>query len=220
MTRTILLLVLACVVVIGGAVAAILGGDRVSSGLTQWASGSGNGPVAVTERKADRLPAAAAPPVSLPKQDRLAALPSDSLRLAFASDSPLDPSRPDLAAPIAIAPSTMPQKPKLTAKPALQKNYSLLSDMQIAGIKGRLKLTAAQETYWPNVEAALRAVARKIHDRKQASGSTPPIDPESAEVAQLKSAAMPLLTQLREDQKREVRALARIIGLEAVASRI
>jgi hypothetical protein len=33
-------------------------------------------------------------------------------------------------------------------------------------------------------------------------------------------APMPLLVQLREDQKREVRMLARIIGLEAVASQI
>ena len=47
-----------------------------------------------------------------------------------------------------------------------------------------------------------------------------PIDPESAEVQQLKSAAMPLLFQLREDQKSEVRSLARIIGLEKVAAMI
>ena len=47
-----------------------------------------------------------------------------------------------------------------------------------------------------------------------------PIDPDSDEVQQLKSAAMPLLFQLREDQKKEVRALARIIGLERVASMI
>jgi hypothetical protein len=61
-----------------------------------------------------------------------------------------------------------------------------------------------------------------MHDTKQANpaAGAPPIDPDSAEVAQLKSAAMPLLIQLREDQKREVRALARIIGLEKVASAI
>ena len=46
------------------------------------------------------------------------------------------------------------------------------------------------------------------------------IDPDAEEVQQLKSAAMPLLFQLREDQKREVRTLARIIGLEKVASMI
>ena len=44
--------------------------------------------------------------------------------------------------------------------------------------------------------------------------------PEAAEVQQLKSAAMPLLFQLREDQKREVRSLARLIGLEKVAAAI
>ncbi|MDB5635041.1 MAG: hypothetical protein JWR49_3896, partial [Tardiphaga sp.] len=104
----------------------------------------------------------------------------------------------------------------------VQKNYTLLSDAQISAIKGRLNLTAAQEQSWPAVESALRAVARKIHDTKQANpaAGSPPIDPASAEVQQLKSAAMPLLFQLREDQKREVRSLARLIGLEAVASAI
>ena len=94
--------------------------------------------------------------------------------------------------------------------------------MQIAGIKERLKLSAAQESYWPPVETALRAVARKIHASRQANPNAAgmPIDPEAEEVQQLKSAAMPLLFQLREDQKSEVRSLARIIGLEKVASMI
>ena len=47
-----------------------------------------------------------------------------------------------------------------------------------------------------------------------------PIDPNCDEVQQLKSAAMPLLFQLRDDQKEEVRKLARIIGLEKVAQQI
>ena len=65
-------------------------------------------------------------------------------------------------------------------------------------------------------------MARKIHATRQAEphAGVPPIDPDSAEVQQLKSAAMPLLFQLREDQKREVRSLARLIGLEKVASMI
>jgi hypothetical protein len=115
-------------------------------------------------------------------------------------------------------------KPKAAAKPQPQpqKNYALLSDIQIAGIKERLKLSAAQESYWPPVETALRAVARKIHAGRQANPSAAgvPIDPDSQEVQQLKSAAMPLLFQLREDQKSEVRSLARIIGLEKVAAMI
>jgi ABC-type transporter Mla MlaB component len=66
-------------------------------------------------------------------------------------------------------------------------------------------------------------VARKIHASRHGdahAGGVPPIDPDAAEVQQLKSAAMPLLFQLREDQKSEVRSLARIIGLDKVAAMI
>jgi len=120
-------------------------------------------------------------------------------------------------------PLPAPPKPKLASKPPAQKSYALLSDAQIAGIKERLKLSSSQESYWPAVESALRAVARKIHATRQADPSatgTPIIDPDAEEVQQLKSAAMPLLFQLREDQKREVRQLARLIGLEKVAAQI
>src|SRR6201996_8508802 len=116
-----------------------------------------------------------------------------------------------------------PKPAPVALKPEVQKAYALLSDGQIAGIKERLKLSSDQEYYWPAVETALRAVAKKIHSTKQANGAaggTPPIDPDSAEVQQLKSAAMPLLFQLREDQKEEVRKLARVIGLERVAAAI
>jgi ABC-type transporter Mla MlaB component len=94
--------------------------------------------------------------------------------------------------------------------------------VQIAGIKERLRLSADQESYWPAVENALRAVARKIHATRQGNPNATgvPIDPDAAEVQQLKSAAMPLLFQLREDQKQEVRTLARLIGLEKVAAQI
>jgi hypothetical protein len=135
---------------------------------------------------------------------------------------------PDTDEPsIATRPATglvpmAPPKPKLAAKPPPQKSYALLSDAQIAGIKDRLKLSSDQQPYWPAVESALRAVAKKIHETRRADphATGAPIDPESAEVQQLKSAAMPLLFQLREDQKREVRTLARLIGLEQVASQI
>jgi hypothetical protein len=74
------------------------------------------------------------------------------------------------------------------------------------------------------VETALRAVARKIHSTRQGNAANgtaaPQLDPDSDEVQQLKSAAMPLLFQLREDQKEEVRKLARVIGLDKVASAI
>jgi hypothetical protein len=114
-------------------------------------------------------------------------------------------------------------EPKAAAKPQPEKSYALLSDGQIAGIKERLKLSPSQESYWPAVETALRAVARKIHSARKGNQNAPAasqIDPDSDEVQQLKSAAMPLLFQLREDQKEEVRKLARIIGLDQVAAAI
>ncbi len=104
-----------------------------------------------------------------------------------------------------------------------QKSYSLLSDVQISGIKDRLKLSSSQEYYWPSVETALRNVVRRIQANKLSNPNAPPgaqIDPNCDEVQQLKSAAMPLLFQLRDDQKEEVRKLARIIGLEKVAQQI
>ena len=147
------------------------------------------------------------------------------MRQAYASAAPDDIKMPKLTAPAVEPPAqAAPPKPKAAAapKPALQKAYTLLSDEQIAGIKEPLRLSSDQEYYWPAVETALRAVARKIHAsrRDQRPSGVPPIDPDAAEVQQLKSAAMPLLFQLREDQKQEVRSLARLIGLEKVAAQI
>jgi hypothetical protein len=151
---------------------------------------------------------------------RVAPQPASEPRVA--SIQPATPQSVTLqsVAPQASAPPA--SKPKAAAKPALQKSYALLSDGQIAGIKERLRLSPAQESYWPGVETALRAVARKIHADKQSnpSATAAQLDPDCAEVQQLKSAAMPLLFQLREDQKDEVRKLARIIGLEKVAAAI
>jgi hypothetical protein len=98
----------------------------------------------------------------------------------------------------------------------------MLDDGAIAGLRARLRLTADQIEYWPAVESALREVARKQlrHTGKQMQGSRVNIDVNSAEVQQLIWAAMPLLMRLRDDQKSEVRKLARIMGLEQVASQI
>jgi hypothetical protein len=222
LTRTLTICAVACVLLVGGAVASILGRDSVPA--TQLdASNSvavARGPISNAQGKKDKLPVAGALLASLEP------FPADStrnepLRQAFAADSPSAVAMPGIAEP-GMLPSQMPARPKLVAKPPVQKNYALLSDAQIAAIKGRLNLTASQQQSWPAVEDALRAVARKIHDTRQArpGAGSPPIDPASAEVQQLKSAAMPLLFSLREDQKREVRSLARIIGLEAVASAI
>ena len=220
LTRTIMIVALTCVLVVGAAAAAILGRDSVPSArfdsrFDVAAAPAAKGPISNKEGKKDKLAVTMALAAFEPPQQT--ATLSEPLRQAYASTAPSD-----IGAPNIVAAPPAPAKPKAASKPPVQKNYALLSDVQIAGIKERLKLSADQESYWPGVEKALRAIARKIHATRQtdpaATGAT--IDPEAEEVQQLKSAAMPLLFQLREDQKREVRALARIIGLEKVASMI
>lgn len=219
LTRTLTFLVLGCLLLTGVAVASILGRDSVpmaSSHVAQSSIPVVRGPVANREGKKDRLPPAALM-ASLEPIDASSA--ADQLRQAFATEGTIEQPQSATVLPPVVVPQPT-ARPKAAAKSNGQKNYTLLSDAQISAIKGRLNLTASQESYWPNIEVALKAIARKIHDSKPASGNAPPIDPDSAEVQQLKSAAMPLLFQLREDQKREVRALARIIGLEKVAAAI
>ena len=221
MTKAITLIALTCLLVVGAAAASILGRDSVPAARADMASAIVK-PVANRETKQDKL---AVTRLALASFDppQTASL-SEPLRQAYASAAPADIEMPGIAAPSAEAPAqAVPPKPKLAARPAPQKTYTLLSDEQIATIKDRLRLSSDQEYYWPAVETALRAVARKIHatrqtDPQHATGT--PIDPDAAEVQQLKSAAMPLLFQLREDQKQEVRSLARLIGLEKVAAQI
>jgi hypothetical protein len=213
--------------VVGAAATSILGRGSVPAARPEMALQIAQNPVSNKEGKRDRLAVATFALASLEPTQPSANL-SDSLRQAFAAQIPAE-----IAAPQMVTPQAMPaaplapqapksEAPKLAGRPAPQKSYALLSDAQIAGIKERLALSPDQESYWPAVESALRAVARKIHATRQADprATSVPIDPDSTEVQQLKSAAMPLLFQLREDQKREVRSLARLIGLEKVAAQI
>jgi hypothetical protein len=230
LTRAITLVALICLLVVGAAATSILGRDSVPAARYEMAASAIEAPaISNKEGKKDRLAIATLALASFePPQAQLQAqaepqaqtqtsvLLPEPLRQAYAASSSADNVMPKLAEPAA--------KPKVASKPQPQpqKNYALLSDVQIAGIKERLKLSSDQESYWPPVESALRAVARKIHAKRQVdpSSTSLPIDPESEEVQQLKSAAMPLLFQLREDQKSEVRSLARIIGLDKVAAMI
>jgi hypothetical protein len=222
LTKAITLIALTCLLVVGAAAASILGRDSVPAARADMASAVVKSPVANRETKQDKL---AVTRLALASFDppQTASL-SEPLRQAYASAAPGDIEIPGVAAPSTEAPAqAAPPKPKLAARPAPQKSYTLLSDEQIATIKDRLRLSSDQEYYWPAVETALRAVARKIHASRHGDThvtGVPPIDPDAAEVQQLKSAAMPLLFQLREDQKQEVRSLARLIGLEKVAAQI
>jgi hypothetical protein len=225
LSKAITIVVLTCFLVLGAAATAILGRDSVpaagADGVSQIAAP--HAIVANRASKADRLKvptlALASAAVDLSQTPAL----TEPLRQAFAAATPNDFPVPKASASEAPATSAdLPTRPKTVAKPQPQKSYSLLSDGQIAGIRDRLKLSLSQEYYWPSVETALRNVVRKIQADKLSNpqGAGVQIDPNCDEVQQLKSAAMPLLFQLRDDQKEEVRKLARIIGLEKVAQQI
>jgi len=239
LTRAVTIIALMCFLVVGAAALSILGRDSVPDAASSTVARVAENPVSNKQAKKDRLAVASYALASFDPAPSQAEF-NEPLRQAFAAQNPADVAPPRITAPQAAVPqavapqavtsAAMPQAPqvsksevpKVAAKPAPQKSYALLSDAQIAGIKERLNLSPDQQSYWPAVESALRAVARKIHATRQADphATGAPIDPDSDEVQQLKSAAMPLLFQLREDQKREVRSLARLIGLEKVAAQI
>lgn len=239
MSRAVTIIVLTCFLVLGAATTAILGRDSVPSVSAEMITQAPPKQLTTNRAaKADRLiptlalASAAIDPVQVPA-DKLSQAPvlTEPLRQAFAAATPSDFPMPKTGssasaheAPAAaeVPAVEVPAKPKVVVKPQPQKTYTLLSDVQIAGIRDRLKLSSSQEYYWPSVETALRNVARKISANKLSNPNGPnvQIDPNCDEVQQLKSAAMPLLFQLRDDQKEEVRKLARIIGLEKVAQQI
>ncbi len=225
MSKAITIIALTCLLVAGAAVTSVLSGSSMRAPGAETPAPVAKNPVANRESKQDKLSVMSLAQASIePTQSIRSA--AEILRQAYASSSPadVDAAKAVAALPPAAeaAPAPQPQKPKVASKPAPQKSYALLSDVQIAGIKDRLRLSSSQEYYWPSVETALRAVARKINAAKLSNpqAGAAQLDPDCEEVQQLKSAAMPLLFQLREDQKDEVRKLARIIGLEKVASAI
>jgi hypothetical protein len=118
------------------------------------------------------------------------------------------------------APAEATEPPQARRPSARSPN--VVNDAMIASIRQRLKLTAEQDKLWPAVEAALRKIvytrAAMNPQRGPSAGPTSYIDPSSPEVQELKSAALPLLMRLNDHQKREVKELTFVMGLEAVAS--
>lgn len=240
MTKTVTLSALVCVLLASASAASILARASVpAAGLAGVAAVER--PVSNREFKADKLEVALQsdePEVQAaqqqPAEDQTATAdataPAKPLQLAYSADDlpvaaipEAAASEPSVAAPKAVTklPPVIATTPVQKPKPKPAAKEALLSDGQIAQIKTRLNLSSSQEYYWPSVEQALRAIGRKLHATTRGrDSSTPAIDPDSAEVQQLKYAAMPLLFQLREDQRQEVRKLARAMGLEQVAQQI
>jgi hypothetical protein len=128
---------------------------------------------------------------------------------------------PDVAtkhrAPAAIERATQSHERRAHVAPPprpVKQSANVFSDNEIAAIRTKLKLSPHQQQYWPAVASALR----NIDYVKHAGGKSTSIDPNSPGVQQLKSAAFPLIMSFDEEQKSQVRQLARNMGLEQVAA--
>ena len=216
-------LALACVVVGGGIAFGYIAADReVFAGVAAFdffrreprQTEAKVYPSANRDFKRDRV-APAEPAPAIPEQNVLQR--GDSLRQSYAAVEPA------AAAPKPPVEATLPlpkPRPKVQLLRRQQASYTLLSDLQIDAIRARLKLTPEQERNWPAVEAALRGLSMRLHDMKTSGTAPTDLGPDSAELARLKTAATPFFAQLNTDQKRELRALAHIIGLGKVVAQL
>jgi hypothetical protein len=131
-------------------------------------------------------------------------------------------SSPRRPAPATVQATVQVRQPVAPAHHRAERPGFMLNDSQIASIKERLRLTPDQERMWPGVEAALRniayAKARDAHKHGAPAAELASLGPESAEVQDLKSAAVPLIMSFNDEQKNEVRSLAHVMGLDQLAS--
>jgi hypothetical protein len=133
--------------------------------------------------------------------------------------TPTPAAKPKAAAAGGMVLASLSSKPAVVApKPVVQRSSAVLNDSQIASIKRRLNLTPDQERYWPAVEAELRKMEYK-KDKAQGSRLAA-IDISKVDVEGLKSAGFPLVMSFSDDQRRELKSLAHLLGLENVMSGI
>jgi hypothetical protein len=212
--------VLACLAILGGAgVGGLVAGFNARAGLSPQPASSTIVAAAVADMAPSdsvnlRFPAdwADAEVEPVPKLLALASADSSitlfSPRPTYAVMVEAAPKPPPPAAPAKVALASA------TAKPAKPRSNNVLNDSQIASIKKRLALTPEQERYWPAVEAELRKME---YSKKSAQGASrmASIDMSKVNVEGLKSAGYPLVMSFSDDQRRELKSLAHLLGLES-----
>jgi hypothetical protein len=146
------------------------------------------------------------PPPAEPARDPAATAPPV---MAAATPEPA-------AKPVVVAAAEPSAKPVVHRRP-----NAVLDDGQIANIKRRLHLSPYQERMWPAVESELRklAVAAPAHQQQAKRGTKEPpkLELSSADVARLKSAALPLIMSFNDEQRGELRNMAHVTGLDRYA---
>ena len=219
---------MACLAILGGAgVGGLAAGFNVRAGLAPQASTTVVAAVAEmapSDKVGLRFPAdwaetAAEPAPAAPTVTLASADPGMMLfspHPTYAANDAANPNmieakaEPAAAAPPKVAVASLIPKPKPKPKP---RSNAVLNDSQLASIKRRLNLTPEQERYWPAIEAELR----KMEYTKSSGGSrTASIDMSKVNVDGLKSAGFPLVMSFSDDQRRELKSLTHLLGLESV----
>jgi len=223
---------MACLAIIGGAgVGGLAAGFNVRAGLAPQAASTtvvaAVAEMAPSDKVGLRFPADWAETAAEP-----AAPPAPPVTLASADPSILfspqptyaanDAANPNMieakAAPAAAAPAAAPP-PKVAVASLMPKpkpkprSNAVLNDSQLASIKRRLNLTPEQERYWPAIEAELRKME---YTKSQGGNRTASIDMSKVNVDGLKSAGFPLVMSFSDDQRRELKSLTHLLGLESV----
>jgi len=170
--------------------------------------------------------------VSNPPQPVEASKPPQQKVVAAAEGvpPPAEPARdPAATAPVVASATPEPAvKPVAvaTAEPSVKpvaavhrRPNAVLDDGQIASIKRRLHLSPYQERMWPAVESELRKLAVAAPAQQQAKRGKEPskLELSSADVARLKSAALPLIMSFNDEQRGELRNMAHVTGLDRYA---
>jgi hypothetical protein len=219
--------VLACIAVLGAAaVGGLVAGFNAREGLSPQPASSTVVAAIADMAPSDcvnlRFPADWADAAVEPVSRMLALASADSGDISLFSPRPTYAAT-DAEAPVMVeatpkpAPPAAPAKVALasaTAKPAKPRSNHVLNESQIASIKKRLNLTPEQERYWPAVEAELRKME---YNKKSAQGASrmASIDMSKVNVEGLKSAGYPLVMSFSDDQRRELKSLAHLLGLES-----
>jgi hypothetical protein len=218
---------LACIAVLGGAaVGGLVAGFNAREGLSPQPASSTVVAAIADMAPSDcvnlRFPADWADAAVEPVSRMLALASADSGDISLFSPRPTYAAT-DADAPVMVEamprprPAEAPAKVALAsaaAKPVKPRSNHVLNESQIASIKRRLNLTPEQERYWPAVEAELRKMEYNKKSAQGASGMAS-IDMSKVNVEGLKSAGYPLVMSFSDDQRRELKSLAHLLGLES-----
>jgi hypothetical protein len=216
--------VMACLAIVGGAgVGGLVAGLNVRAGLSPQPSTTvvaAIAQMAPSDTVGLRFPADWAEPSVEPAAPKVTLASADpgmlfSPQPTYAANNAAAPNMIEAKAPpaAAAAPPKVAVASLAPKPPKPKRSNAVLNESQLASIKRRLNLTPEQERYWPAIEAELRKME---YTKSQGGTRTASIDMSKVNVDGLKSAGFPLVMSFSDDQRRELKSLTHLLGLESV----